>query len=142
MTHPYRIALADLPHAVIERRWLYHLDFGAAEFAVMAAFDLAAELLRHRLFAVANAKHRDAGLIDRQRRQRRIPIEHGRGAAGKDDAFRPHLAERRFRLLKRHDLAIDLLLAYPPRDELGHLRAEIDDQNLVVGLRILRHSGF
>ena len=32
-----------------------HLDFGAAKFPVVAAFDLAAELLRHRLLAVANA---------------------------------------------------------------------------------------
>ncbi len=46
--------------------------------------------------------------------------------------------ECRFRLLKRHDLAIDPLLAHAPRDQLRHLRAEIDDENLVVG----RHSGF
>jgi hypothetical protein len=31
--------------------------------------------------------------------------------------------------------------AHAPRDQLRHLRAEIDDQNLVVGGR-LRHGGF
>src|SRR5262249_19585316 len=30
------------------------------------------------------------------------------------------------------DFAIDLFFAHPSRDELGHLRAEIDDENLVV----------
>ena len=38
-----------------------------------------------------------------------------------------------FSLLKRRDLAIDPLLAHPPGDQLGDLRAEIDDENLVVG---------
>src|SRR5262249_47900110 len=37
MAHPYRIALADLPHALIERRRPRDLDFGAAELAMMAA---------------------------------------------------------------------------------------------------------
>ena len=53
-------------------------------------------------------------------------------------ALRLHLAQRRFGLLERHDLAIDTLLAHPPRDELGDLRAEIDDENLVVGCRVRR----
>ena len=48
------------------------MQFGTAEFAVMAGLDLAAELLRHRLLAVADAEHRHAGVIDRRRRQRRI----------------------------------------------------------------------
>ena len=110
------------------------MQFGAAEFAMMAALDLAAELGRHRLFAVADAEHRHAGLIDRRRRERRVFVEHGRRTAGQDDAFRLHLAKRAFSFLERHDLAIDLLFAHPPGDELGHLRAEIDDENLVVRL--------
>ena len=76
MAHPHRIALADLPNAVIQRRRLCHLDLGAAELAVMAALDLAAELLRHGLLAVADAEHGYAGLIDRHRRQRRVLVEH------------------------------------------------------------------
>ena len=38
-----------------------------------------------------------------------------------------------FRLLERHDLGIDALLAHAARDQLRHLAAEIDDQNLVMG---------
>ena len=52
--------------------------------------------------------------------------------------FGLHSRERRFGLLERHDLAIDALLAHAPRDQLRHLRAEIDDQNFVVS----RHRGF
>ena len=34
--------------------------------------------------------------------------------------------------LERHDLGIDALLAHAPRDQLRHLAAEIDDEDLVV----------
>ena len=71
VAHPDRIFLALLPHALEQRRVLGDVDFGAAEFAVMPALDLAAELLRHCLFAVADAEHRHAGFVDRQRRERR-----------------------------------------------------------------------
>jgi hypothetical protein len=40
-----------------------------------------------------------------------------------------------------HNLRIDALLAHAPRDELRHLRAEIDDKDFFVG-RSLRHDGF
>ena len=70
MAHPDRIALPDLPDAVGERRRYDQLDLGAAEFAVMAGLDLAAELMRHGLLAVADAEHRQAGLVDRHRGER------------------------------------------------------------------------
>ena len=54
--------------------------------------------------------------------------------AGEDHAARLHGVEGFGGLLERHDLAIDPLLAHAPRDQLGHLRAEIDDENLVVGV--------
>ena len=72
MAHPDRIALADLPDAVGERRRYRQLDLGAAELAVMAGLDLAAELMRHGLLAVADAEHRQAGLVDRHRGKRRV----------------------------------------------------------------------
>src|SRR5262245_11929040 len=58
VAHPDRIFLALLPDAVEELGILRHLDLGAAELAVMAALDLAAELLRHRLLAVADPEYR------------------------------------------------------------------------------------
>ena len=112
------------------------LDLGAAELAMMAGLDLAAELLRHRLLAVADAEHRHAGLVDRGGGERRVLVEHRGRAAGEDHRLRPHRARRLpRRFLVGHDLAIDALLAHAPRDQLGHLRAEIDDEDLVVVLR-------
>ncbi len=133
VAHPDRIFLALLPHALEQRRVLGHRHFGAAEFAVMPALHLAAELMRHRLLAVADAEHRHAGLEDRHRRERRARLEHRGRSAGQDHGLRLHRGEGFLRLLIRHDLGIDLFLAHPPRDQLGHLRAEIDDQNFVVG---------
>ena len=62
VAHPHRIVLALAPHALEQRRVLGDQNLGAAEFAVMAGLDLAAELRRHRLLAVADAEHRNAGL--------------------------------------------------------------------------------
>ena len=124
---------ALLPHALEQRGVLHHLDLGAAEFAVMPALDLAAELRRHRLLAVADAEHRHAGIENRLRGARRRRFGHRGGAAGEDHAARLHRGEGFSRLLERDDLAIDPLLAHAPGDELGDLGAEIDDENLVVG---------
>src|SRR6266853_3618254 len=62
MAHPHRVPFALAPYAVEQRTILGHLHLGTAELAVVAALDLAAELVRHRLFAVADAEHRQAGL--------------------------------------------------------------------------------
>ena len=138
VAHPYRITLTDLPHAVIECRSLGDLDLGAAEFTMMPGFDRAAQLLRHGLLAVANAEYRHSGLKDRLRRKRCILVEHGGRSARKDHALRLEIAQRGFGVLERHDLAVDVVFAHAPRDELGHLRAKIDNEDGVVG----RHGGF
>ena len=122
-----------------------HLDIGAAELAVVAALDLAAELGGHGHLAVADAEHGHAGIEDRLRRARRAFLVHRFRAAGEDHRFRLHLVEGGFGLLERHDLGIDALLAHPARDQLRHLAAEIDDQNLVMrrghrGRRLARLS--
>ena len=56
--------------------------------------------------------------------------------AGPPDRITPRgfiAANAAGRVLERHDLGIDPLLAHTPRDQLGHLGAEIDDENFVVG---------
>ena len=144
VAHPDRIFLALLPDAFENGAVGDDLHLGAAEFAMVPAFDVAAELRRHRLLAVADAEHRDACLIDRLGDERRVLVEHGGRPARQDHRLRLHGAEGGFRLLVGHDLAIDLLLAHPPGDELGDLRAEIDDQDLVVQIcrpRILPEGG-
>src|SRR5262245_56992569 len=99
---------------------------------MVPALDLAAELLRHRLLAVADAEDRHARRIDGGRNERRVSVEHRGWTAGEDHAYRPHRFEDLVRLLERHDFAIDFFFAHSSRDELGHLRTEIDDENLVV----------
>jgi hypothetical protein len=71
---------------------------------MMTALDLAAELLRHGLLAVADAEQRHAGLIDRLWRQRCVFVEDGGGPAGKDHRLRLHLTEHLFGFLVRYDL--------------------------------------
>ena len=105
---------------------------------MMSALDPAAKLLRHGLLAVADAEHRDAGLVNGHRGERCVLVEHRSRAAGENDRLRLQCAQRFFGLLKRRDLAINLLFTHASRDQLGDLRAEIDDENLVVG----RHGGF
>ena len=99
---------------------------------MVPAFDFATELLRHRLLAVADAEDRHARRIDRGRSERRIAIEHRGRTAGQDHALRPHRPEGLVRPLKRHDFAVHFLFAHTSGDELGDLRAKIDNQNLVV----------
>jgi hypothetical protein len=135
VAHPYRVLPALLPHAVEQGRALGDLDLGAAELAVVPALHLAAELVRHGLLAVADAEHRHAGLEDGLGCQRRVLVEHRGGSAGEDHALGLHRGERRFGALVGHDLRVHALLAHAPRDELGDLGAEVDDQNLVVGGR-------
>ena len=132
MAHPDRMPLAHAPGGIEQPACGLDLDIGAAELAVMAALDLAAELGGHGHLAVADAEHRNAGIEDRLRRARRACLMHRFRAAGEDHRLRLHLREGGFGLLERHDFGIDALLAHPARDQLRHLAAEIDDQNLVM----------
>lgn len=132
MAHPDLMAFAHAPGGLEQLALGFDLDIGAAEFAVMPALDLAAELGGHGHLAVADAEHGNAGIEDGLRRARRACLMHRLRPAGEDHRFRLHFLEGRFGLLERHDLGIDALLAHPSRDQLRHLTAEIDDQNLVM----------
>ena len=134
MAHPDGKAAALLPHAVEQRAVLQRRHLGAAEFAMMTAFDLAAELGRHRLLAVADAEHRHAGVENALRRAGRALVRDRARPAGEDHRLGADLGEGALGGLERRDLAIDARLAHAPRDELRHLRAEIDDQHLVVAI--------
>ncbi len=106
--------------------------FSVAELAVVAGRDPPAELLRHRLHAVADAEHRDAEFEDRARRRGRLRLGGGLGAAGKDDALRAKAADFFVRDVPRVDFAVDAELADPPGDELRVLRAEVEDQDAIL----------
>ena len=124
-------------HAVEQRRIVDDLELGAAELAGVPAFDLAAEGRHHGLLAIADAEHRHAGVENGLRRLRRARLMHAGRAARQDDGLGQAGCKRRFGLVEGHDLRIDARLAHAPRDQLGVLRAEIDDQHLV---RVVRHG--
>jgi hypothetical protein len=98
----------------------------------MPGRDLAAQLRRHRLLAIANAEDWYPGGQERIRHARRAFVVDRGWAARKNHRFRRQLRERLFGVLDGRDLAIDARLADAPRDQLRHLRSEIDDQNFVV----------
>ena len=64
MAHPDLMAFAHAPGGIEQLARGLDLDIGAAEFAVMAALDLAAELGGHGHLAVADAEHGNAGIED------------------------------------------------------------------------------
>src|SRR5450631_3093024 len=132
MAHPDRMALAHAPGGIEQRACGIDLDIGAAELSGVPALDVAAELRGHGHLAVADAEHGNAGIEDQLRRARRARFVHRFRAAGKDHRLRLHLNEGGFGLLERHDFGIDALLPHPARNQLRHLAAEIDDQNLVM----------
>ena len=143
VAHPDVMLFADLPHAIEKRAIVGHFNQCAAEFTMMPRLDGAAELVRHRLLTIADAEHGNACVQDRQRRGRRVLVEHRGRPAREYHRLRLHLFECSLGLLIRHDLGIDAILAHAPCNELRHLRAKIDDQNLFMrGSHIGRHGGF
>ena len=105
------------------------LQFGAAELAMVAAFDAAAHLRHHGLLAVADAEHGQAGLEHPVGRARRAELGDAGRAAGQDDGFRLEALEGLLGLVEGHDLGVDALLAHAARDQLRDLAAEIDDED-------------
>ena len=133
VAHPDLLAVARLPDAVEQRRLGLDLDLGAAELAVVAGLDLAAELLRHGLLAVADAQHRHVGGEDGGIGGGRLALDHRGRAAGQDDAARVELLDLRgVDGLEGMDLAVDAGFAHAPGDQLGDLGTEIDDQQTVA----------
>ncbi len=102
---------------------------GAPELGAFGALDRAAERLGHHLEPVTDSERRHPGVeqggVDAGRTVR---VDAGR-ATGQDDRRRllgQHLGDRH---LVRNDLAVDVGLAHAARDQLGVLRAEVDDED-------------
>jgi hypothetical protein len=93
VAHPDLLAVAWLPDAVEQRRLRLDLDLGAAELAMVARLDLAAELVRHGLLAVADAQDGHVGGKDRGIGGRRLALDHRGRAARQDDAARVELLD-------------------------------------------------
>ena len=129
VAHPHRLAALGVAKAGQQRRRFHDGDVGAAELARMPGLDAPAKLLAHRHLAIADAQHRHAGREHALGGARRIGFGDAGRSAGKNDGTGRPLLQHGFRHMEGHDLAIDPRLAHAPRDELGHLRAEVDHQN-------------
>ena len=115
-------------------------DLGIAELMHGAGLDLAAELLRHGLHAVADAQHGDVQIPHGLRRGGRIGLQHRLGATGKDDALGREGADVGVADIPGMDLAVDAQLAHAARDELRVLGAEVEDQD-AVGVDVVLRCG-
>src|SRR5205823_778727 len=98
--------------------------------SVRAAIDRSGHQLGHELQPVADAEDRQVQLEDLRVDYRGAGLLDAVGAAGENDALRSEGAD----LLERHragmELAIDVQLADPSRDQLRVLRPEVEDQDL------------
>src|SRR5450759_5197558 len=90
-------------------------------------------MVRHQLHSIANSKHWIAKRKNLRVEVRRALVVNARRSARKYDA--PWLQRGDFisRDVEANDLGIDLAFANPPRDDLGVLRTEIEDENLGMG---------
>ena len=104
-----------------------------AVFAGRRALHLAAQRLAGQLHSVADAQHGQPEAEDFRIALRRARLVDAGRPAGEDDPLGGQLADPLGREVVADDLAIDVLLAHPPGDQLRVLRAEIEHQHLFVG---------
>ena len=107
-------------------------DFGVAVFARVGGFGLAAQLLGHRLHAVADAQQRQAAVEHVLRRARRAVFSGRFGAARQDDALGRERGDLGRIMVPGPDFAVDAQLADAAGDQLCVLRAEIEDEDFVA----------
>ena len=104
-----------------------HAQLRRPELPLRRADDLATELVRHELHAVADSQDRQPQPVHRRVQARSPRNIDGLGAARKDQtAGAPHPLDRR---IERDELAVHVELAHPARDELRILSPEIQDEH-------------
>ena len=130
VAHPDRRLLAAAESA--EQPSALDRDARPAVLPAIGPGHPAAGEMGQQLHAVAEAQHRRA-----EAQQLRVGGGHALaidrvGPARQDDPLGLPVPDPRHGARGRMDLAVDVGFAHPARDELGVLRAEIDDQDAVV----------
>ena len=119
-----------LRHIVKQRRFLVG-QFHLAVFAGLCLAALAAQQVHHQLLAIADAQHGDAHLEQCLVHHGGVGLEHGGGAAGKDQGVGCEGAD----LLQGHaegfDLAVHAALADAACHQQVILAAEVQNQNFL-----------
>ena len=110
-------------------------DFRVAKFARVARLDLAAQLCGHGLHAIANAQHGQAQFKHSIGRAV-VHFVHAGVAAREDDAFEVAVFGVLAHPVAGHIAGMNFTehmgLAHAAGDELGDLRAEIEDEDFLV----------
>ncbi|MNS90742.1 hypothetical protein D3C72_1248050 [compost metagenome] len=134
MAHPdIQLRLAAVVAQALEQRiGVDHVHFGMAEFALVSRFGGTAQLHGHGLHAVADAEDRQAAVEHFLRRGGRARQGGRFRATGQDDALGAEGGDLGRVVVPRPDFAVHAELADAARDQLGVLRAEIEDEDLVV----------
>ena len=132
MAHP---AAGRRLHTAQQTLLLFHPDRNPAVLALRGFLHAAAQQEGGQLHAVADAQHRDAGVIQRRIDLGGIRIMHAGRTAGEDDALRPVRQDFRQGRVPGDYFGIDVAFPDPAGDQLRILAAEIKDQDFLV----LRH---
>src|SRR6266513_504664 len=117
------------------------MEHAGAVLPPLAEFHLAAEMMRHQLHPVANPQHRNSQGKNLWVRMRGTLVVNTRRSARGDDSFWRQFRDFLRRNVELDDLRVDLAFADAPRDDLGVLRTEIEDQDFRMrGRSALRHG--
>ncbi len=109
-----------------------HVHLGVAEFALVSGFGGTAQLRGQGLHAVADAEDRQAA-VEHFLRRGRGARQRGRfRATGQDDALGAKRRDLGRVVVPGPDFAVDAQLADAAGNQLRVLRAEIEDEDLVV----------
>ena len=110
---------------------------GSATAGDLAAFNTTAKHLHHDLLPVADPENWDAEIEEIFRGARRIFVYDTRWSAGKDHGPWSKVLQEVFgHRVERVYFAVDTEFSQSASDELGDLRAEVDDEEAVMDLRV------
>jgi hypothetical protein len=132
LEHAVALVGDEVGDAVQQGRVAARAHLGVTEFAQQAVLDLAAELGRHRLHAVANAQHGHSEFEHGLRRARGVAFERGAVAARQDHAGGTVVAHELVGHVVGKHFGEHTGVAHAARDELGDLGAEIENEDFRV----------
>ncbi len=116
-----------------------HMQLGPPILARLGRLHLAAQNLRPDLHSVADAQNRYTHFKNGWIAARRVGLVDAARAAAEDDAFGVEFLKLGGRSVGPNQFAEHALFPHPPRDELGILRAKIQDRDdfVVVHLNLV-----
>ncbi len=132
VAHPHRQLAAQ---SFEQRGRLSNREQRGAVLVRPPRVDLAAEVMRDELHAVADAQHRDPCAERLGVDLRRSGFVDAGGAATEDEPRGFALLQLRPRSRPGHELAVHLGFANPARDQLAELRSEVEDQYCLLAHR-------